>query len=95
MKARHFVLALHDYFGAKALNSDTQASVAVTNIHTASPSPAPSAAASDAAISDVALKRAFAASRAKKAAKDLWALKYINIRHVQPLLEAFDDDTTG
>ncbi len=26
---------------------------------------------------------------------DRWALKYINVSHVQPILEAIDDDGTG
>ena len=27
--------------------------------------------------------------------EDQWALQYLNLLHVQPILEAFDDDGTG
>lgn len=31
----------------------------------------------------------------RKGEDDLWALAHLNILHVQPILEAFDDDGTG
>jgi hypothetical protein len=95
VKGRHFVLALNDYFAEKVRTAEAQASAAVTTIHTRSPSPVPSIVASDVAIGDVVLNSAFAENQAKKANEDVWALAYINLLHVQPLLEAFDDDGTG
>lgn len=40
---------------------------------------------------------AFQAARrlANKKAGDLWALNYISMRNIQPILEAFDDDGSG
>jgi hypothetical protein len=42
---------------------------------------------SDGAISNAVLDAAFAINRAKKVAQDQWALAYINLLHLQPLLE--------
>ncbi|THU79583.1 hypothetical protein K435DRAFT_697508 [Dendrothele bispora CBS 962.96] len=41
----------------------------------------------------LALRRAF--NEAKKRAADTWALKYINITNLQPLVEIFDGDMSG
>jgi hypothetical protein len=95
VKGRHFVLALHDYYEEKARSVEAQTIIAATNLLTASPSPVPSAAASDVAISDVAFNTAFAVNRSKKVVQDKWALACINILYIQPLLEAFDDNGTG
>ncbi|KAI3602849.1 hypothetical protein WG66_011217 [Moniliophthora roreri] len=65
VKARHFVLALHDHY-----NDDLPTNKSTSELPRPSTGP------------DF-LK------------EDKWALSYINISHVQPILEAFDDDGTG
>lgn len=68
MKARHFVLALHDYFVERHHQKILLGTIGADSI-------APEYA--------IGLE------------DDLWALSHINILHVQPILEAFDDDGTG
>jgi len=41
------------------------------------------------------LDLSYALNQANKRADDHLALGYINIRNMQPILEAFDDDGTG
>ncbi|KAK7043094.1 hypothetical protein VNI00_008448 [Paramarasmius palmivorus] len=67
VKARHFVLALHDYY-----NDEVTASKSAGE-HT----------------------RPVSTEVPDFMKGDKWALAYININHVQPILEAFDDDGTG
>ena len=64
MKARHFVLALRDYYLEKL--SETRGAF------------------------DLGLSLIASSSN-----PDAWAIKYINLTWVQPILEAFDDDTSG
>ena len=77
VKATHFVIALHDYFTAKASrktaithtgNTNTPAET-VNNTDTTLPPDTPT--------------------------KDSWALEYINVRLIQPLMEAIDDDASS
>ncbi|KAJ7578160.1 hypothetical protein C8J56DRAFT_797697, partial [Mycena floridula] len=70
VKARHFVLALHDYFTEKFEQPNIQQS-------------------------SVDSKGRNWNLVAKKPKDDRWTLAYINVSHVQPILEAFDDDGTG
>lgn len=80
MKARHFVLALNDYFTEKF----TAELIAVVNNGDAnSPIPTPTSAV------DPAWALMF------KPKDDRWSLAYINITHLQAILEAVDDDGTG
>jgi hypothetical protein len=65
VKARHFVLALRDYYLEK-LASESQGVLGMgtsTIRHSTDP--------------------------------DAWAIKYIDVTWVQPILEAFDDDASG
>ncbi|KAG6906091.1 hypothetical protein DXG01_015973, partial [Tephrocybe rancida] len=79
VKARHFVLALHDYYSDQLSSAD-----APQVSHTSSlPSP-------DTPKGRTGLKNA-----SKKYQDDRWALAYINAAYVQPILEAVDDDGTG
>jgi hypothetical protein len=65
VKARHFVLALRDYYLEK-LTSETKGVLGMgTNAIGNSTNP------------------------------DAWAVKYIDVKWVQPILEAFDDDASG
>ena len=34
-------------------------------------------------------------SQSDNVARDEWALEYLNVTHLQPIMEAFDDDASG
>ena len=78
MKATHFVIALHDYFTVKASRK-------MTNTDTSS---------ADALAGTLAetVNNTDTDSLPDTAVEDSWALEYINLRLVQPLVEAIDDD---
>ncbi|KAG6908712.1 hypothetical protein DXG01_003645, partial [Tephrocybe rancida] len=79
VKARHFVLALHDYYSDQLSSADSP-----QMSHTSSlPSP------------DTPKGRSSFMNISKKQQDDRWALAYINAAYVQPILEAVDDDGTG
>lgn len=61
VKARHFVLALRDFFQEKLAASSKGVSTPETGLRSA----------------------------------DGWAIKYIDIIRLQPIMEAFDDDASG
>ncbi|KAJ6573432.1 hypothetical protein DFH09DRAFT_916098 [Mycena vulgaris] len=84
VKARHFVLALNDYYTDKFSNIDIAVAVAESTAGSAPPSPLMSPAFSDAELPADA-----------KREDDRWALSYINVAHLQAILEAVDDDGTG
>jgi hypothetical protein len=65
VKARHFVLALRDYYLEKLTTETEGVSDMDTNAISNSTNP------------------------------DAWAIKYIDVMWVQPILEAFDDDASG
>ena len=77
VKTTHFVIALHDYFAAKASRKATITNTSSTN------APAESVNNTDTTILP------------DTPAKDSWALEYINVRMVQPLIEAIDDDASS
>ncbi|KAF7296411.1 Protein kinase domain-containing protein [Mycena chlorophos] len=82
VKARHFVLALNDYYTEKFSAKDI-ASAANSVAGSAPPSPIISPVDGRVIMPD------------PFAEDDRWALSYINVAHMQPILEAFDDDGTG
>ena len=65
VKARHFVLALRDYYLEK-LSTETEG------------------------VPDMG-----ASAISNSINPDAWAIKYIDVMWVQPILEAFDDDALG
>ncbi|KAJ3559705.1 hypothetical protein NP233_g11198 [Leucocoprinus birnbaumii] len=79
VKARHFVLALRDYF-IDQFNIATVATVSedLTNIGLLTPPPDVTACATE-----------------PVAGNDQWTLDYINVGNVQPIIEVIDDDGTG
>ena len=77
VKATHFVIALHDYFTAKASWKATITNTSSTN------APAETVNNTDATLLP------------DTPAKDSWALEYINVRLIQPLMEAIDDDASS
>ena len=63
MKARHFVLALRDYYLGKLSETECMDNPGPDSITSSNP--------------------------------DAWAIKYIDVMWVRPILEAFDDDASG
>ncbi|SJK96921.1 uncharacterized protein ARMOST_00170 [Armillaria ostoyae] len=82
VKAKHLVLALHDYLIDKlgALSASPIMSPGASE--PGSPMISPISAVTDDFFS-------------LKCKNDRWALAYFNVAHVQPILEAMDDDATG
>ncbi|KAJ3981905.1 hypothetical protein F5890DRAFT_1611465 [Lentinula detonsa] len=79
VKARHFVLALRDYFVEKSARKVPAGDEPDTmELHTTNPVRDHDAPDWDLDDED-----------------DCWTHSYINITHVQPILEAIDDDATG
>ncbi|KAI0038795.1 hypothetical protein FA95DRAFT_1551039, partial [Auriscalpium vulgare] len=64
VKARHFVLALRDYYEEK--------------IHSETPK-----------------IKGISTTKNDETDPDAWAIKYIDVMHLQPILEAFDDDASS
>ncbi|KAJ7347472.1 hypothetical protein DFH08DRAFT_699735 [Mycena albidolilacea] len=80
VKARTFVLSLNDYYENFRMNKDIPATESV--VGSAPPSPI---------LSPTSLE----APRPALSEDDRWALSYINAVHLQPILEAVDDDGSG
>ncbi len=83
VKAKHLILALHDYFTDR-LKAPTRGSSPISML---SPSGFEPGGPIKSPISpgDFSLK----------GKTDQWTLAYLNISHLQPILEAVDDDATG
>jgi hypothetical protein len=86
VKARHLVLALHDYFIEKFQNKGGPEE----DIYSASPV---SSILSPLSSEALGVANLFAARQ--KRTDNQWALKYFSLARMQPILEAFDDDGTG
>ncbi|KAK0462478.1 uncharacterized protein EV420DRAFT_1265318 [Desarmillaria tabescens] len=82
VKAKHLILALHDYLIDKlgALSASPMMSPGASEL--GSPIISPTSAVTNDFFS-------------LKCKNDRWALAYFNVAHVQPILEAVDDDATG
>ncbi|KIK50286.1 hypothetical protein GYMLUDRAFT_266202 [Collybiopsis luxurians FD-317 M1] len=85
VKARHFVLALHDYFVEKYQTDspDVPTIGMITDGPLTSAPSSPETPTTPAPDSD------------PESESDNWTHAYINVTHVQPILEAIDDDATG
>ncbi|KAK0501865.1 hypothetical protein EDD18DRAFT_1101575 [Armillaria luteobubalina] len=83
VKAKHLILALHDYFTdrlkAPTRNSSPTSILSPPVFETGSPIKSP-------------ISPGHFSHRVKT---DQWTLAYLNISHLQPILEAVDDDATG
>ncbi|KAJ7230020.1 hypothetical protein GGX14DRAFT_581900 [Mycena pura] len=86
VKARHFVLALNDYYTEKFSAIDIAVAESAANSVAGSAPPSPILSPAPLAVTD---------STATQLEDDRWALAYINVAHLQPILEAVDDDGTG
>jgi hypothetical protein len=84
VKARHFVLALHDYYTDKLGNVASETPTVDRGSQGSVSSPP--------ALSPRPLKSGNSVMFRRD---DKWALAYINAAYVQPILEAVDDDGTG
>ena len=89
MKARHFVLALHDYYTDKLSKAGGSGSDTPPRMTDGRPFP-PGSAAQTPRTPKSGTSAVF-----KRQQDDKWALAYINAAYVQPILEAVDDDGTG
>lgn len=82
------MLALHDYFLDKYHHADVDViGTAATNSPTSEAPPLSAITADDLAENWVVART--------KGGEDRWALQYLSVLRVQPILEAFDDDGTG
>ena len=107
VKASHFVIALHDYFTAKASRKaaiTNTSSVGSADAPAGAPSGAPENAPADASAdtpvdapedAPAGTVNTDATSLPDTAVEDSWALEYINVRLIQPLVEAIDDDASS
>jgi hypothetical protein len=94
VKARHFVLALNDYYTEKFSNDDIANATAESNVGSTAGSAPPSPIMSPTSPAFVNTDEQDPAAADDKHKDDRWALAYINVAHVQSILEAVDDDGT-
>ncbi|KAF9447894.1 hypothetical protein P691DRAFT_705890 [Macrolepiota fuliginosa MF-IS2] len=85
VKARHFVLALRDYF-TDQFTTGTPLPKAGGNFTIQAPSPT---------LTSMDHWTIMAPPSLPGLVDDQWALEYINVAHLQSILEAIDDDGTG
>ena len=86
MKATHFVIALHDYFTVKA----SRKMVATNTSSADAPPETPVEAPVEAPMETV--NKTDTDLLPDTAVEDSWALEYVTVRLIQPLVEAIDDD---
>ncbi|KAH7099791.1 hypothetical protein BKA62DRAFT_831480 [Auriculariales sp. MPI-PUGE-AT-0066] len=96
VKARHFIVAVQDYFVQKYSKEDRETDAAIRDAYEGASRPvSPSlSAVSDEPPSDV-LNRAIEAREVQRELQDRWATEYVTLTSVRPVLEAFDDDASG
>ncbi|KAJ7719201.1 hypothetical protein B0H16DRAFT_1432905 [Mycena metata] len=101
VKARHFVVAIQDYFLQKYSNEDQQqinnAIWDAADGMSRAPSPAPSidTVATDESNARVVVTRVLAERAAQHELEDRWAVNYITLARVRCILDAFDHDGSG
>ncbi|THU91631.1 hypothetical protein K435DRAFT_860160 [Dendrothele bispora CBS 962.96] len=84
VKARHFVLGLHDHYAAQIpAHGADQPELSPTTNEAVTPT-----------VGRPLIATPLVGTRRVRR-KDIWALTYINVSRVQPILEAVDDDGTG
>ncbi|KAF8181171.1 hypothetical protein K438DRAFT_1679952 [Mycena galopus ATCC 62051] len=100
VKARHFVVALQDHFLQKYSKEDQEMSDAIGDAaqgisRPISPALSVGSAGTDGPPPSVLVPRALEARTAHHELEDRWAIDYITLTRVQPILEAFDGDGSG
>ncbi|KAF9041886.1 hypothetical protein BDZ89DRAFT_1059909 [Hymenopellis radicata] len=88
VKARHFVMALHDYFTERKQHAVNDQDHALTQIRQI----ARDTTSADTKVQEITQ---VAQQAPDMAVDDLWALEYVNVFRVQPLIEALDDDVSS
>ncbi|TFK64971.1 hypothetical protein BDN72DRAFT_846149 [Pluteus cervinus] len=94
VKARHFVLALHDYYTDRLNSTNHSTSESHSDGTPTTPLP-PASPHPNTQRNSGGSGSNRKSSAPKKKVDDRWALAYINAAYVQPILEAVDDDGTG
>ncbi|KAH7099790.1 hypothetical protein BKA62DRAFT_278356 [Auriculariales sp. MPI-PUGE-AT-0066] len=97
VKARHFIVAVQDYFLQKYSKEDREIDAAIRDAYEGASrpdSPVPMSAISDRPPS-VVLTTAIEARQVQRELQDRWAIEYVTLTRVRPVLEAFDDDASG
>ncbi|KAJ7657340.1 hypothetical protein DFH06DRAFT_991084, partial [Mycena polygramma] len=89
VKARHFVLALNDYYTEKFSTVDAAVAKSVAGSTAGSAPPSPLMSPTSPAFAQLELPGG------AKIEDDRWALAYITVARLQAILEAVDDDGTG
>ncbi|KAJ7830727.1 hypothetical protein B0H14DRAFT_2806564 [Mycena olivaceomarginata] len=102
VKASHFVVAVQDYFLQKYSKDDQEMEDAVRDAAEGlSRGPSPALSITTASTEDseplpsVLLTRALEARIAQRELEDRWAIDYITLARVRPIVEALDDDWSG
>ncbi|KAJ7315149.1 hypothetical protein DFH08DRAFT_422699 [Mycena albidolilacea] len=100
VKARHFIVAVQDYFLQKYNREDQKMDAAVRNAAEglsgpSSPALSTASAATDEPPPSALVARAIEARTAQRELQDRWAINYFTLTRVRPILEAFDDDGSG
>ncbi|KAG8818704.1 hypothetical protein FRC17_010740 [Serendipita sp. 399] len=85
VKARHFVLAVHDYFIQKVSAAAAQEQQLETG----------TVYSDDGRVAPSVVSEALPKAEHGEEEDDSWALEYINLSRVPAILEAFDDDGSG
>ncbi|KAJ6508453.1 hypothetical protein C8R45DRAFT_815585 [Mycena sanguinolenta] len=100
VKARHFIVAVQDYFLHKYNREDQKMDDAVRGAAEglsgpSSPVLSTASATTDEPPPSALVARAIEARTAQRELQDRWAINYITLTRVRPILEAFDDDGSG
>ena len=90
MKGRHFVLALFDYLIGKG----NRAALETVKTFISSNTQVEAVGSGNAGVPAISNETPASATQAQAVVDD-WAVPYMNVLHLQPILEAFDDDATG
>ncbi|KAH7099931.1 hypothetical protein BKA62DRAFT_673163 [Auriculariales sp. MPI-PUGE-AT-0066] len=98
VKARHFIVAVQDYFLQKYSKEDEETDAAIRDAYDGGSrplTPVPMTAISDGPPPSAVLTKAIEARLVQRELQDRWAVEYITLTRVRPVLEAFDDDASG
>ncbi|KAJ7801495.1 hypothetical protein B0H13DRAFT_1932235, partial [Mycena leptocephala] len=102
VKARHFFVAVQDYFLQKYIKDDQEMEDAVRDAAEGlSRAPSPALCMTTAATDDseplpsVLLTTALEARTAQDELEDRWAIDYVTLARMRPIVEALDNDWSG